>query len=215
VGPQSADDPQQRPAYPDPNPLAVFLNFPYDERFRKLYLGYIAGLCSFGLAPRTTLEIPGGERRLDRIAALIRSCRYSIHDLSRVELDLRRPRTPRFNMPFELGMTVMAAMEHPARHTWFVFESDAPRIQKSLSDLGGTDVYIHNGTLEGLFRELCNALVREKRRPTVGQMMKVYAALEASCGGIMRRAGSHTPFGARVFVDLVVSANEAVMLRSS
>jgi hypothetical protein len=110
-----------------PDPQDVFLNFPCDDQFRKLYLGYIAGICSFGLAPRATLEIPGGERRLDRIADLIRSCRYSVHDLSRVELDLHRPRTPRFNMPFELGLTVMAAIEHPARHTWFVFESKARR----------------------------------------------------------------------------------------
>ena len=29
------------------------------------------------------------------------------------ELDLRRPRTPRMNMPFELGLTVMAGVSEP------------------------------------------------------------------------------------------------------
>jgi len=31
---------------------------------------------------------------------------YSFHDLSRVELDKKLPPTPRFNMPFELGLVV-------------------------------------------------------------------------------------------------------------
>ena len=181
MAPQRASDQDRRPAHRRPNPLAVFLNFPYDDQFRKLYLGYIAGICSFGLVPRTTLEIPGGERRLNRIVDLIRGCRYSFHDLSRVELDLRRPRTPRFNMPFELGLAVMAAIEHPAQHTWCVFESNARRVQKSPSDLGGID---------GLFRELCNALVGARRQPTVHQMMSVYETLEESYPGIMAKSGN-------------------------
>jgi len=119
----------------------VFLNFPYDRQFEPLFLAYVAGVCSYGLVPRAALEIPGGERRLDRIVDLIESCRYSFHDLSRVELDLHRPRTPRMNMPFELGLTVMASYHNPKRHTWCVFEKSYRRTQKSLSDLAGTDVY--------------------------------------------------------------------------
>src|SRR5580658_6015102 len=82
---------------------AVFLNIPYDSGFRNLYLAYIVGLYQLGLKPRVTLGIPGGDRRLDRILDLIGSCSYSIHDLSRVQLDRTAPATPRFNMPFELG----------------------------------------------------------------------------------------------------------------
>src|SRR3990172_8733861 len=80
----------------------VFLNIPYDEKFEPLYLAFIAGLCGFGLIPVAVLEIPESERRLDRIFSLIRRCKISFHDLSRVELDRKRPPTPRFNMPFEL-----------------------------------------------------------------------------------------------------------------
>lgn len=71
---------------------AVFLNIPYDERFRTLYLAYIAGLVHLGLEPRVTLSLPSGKRRLDKISELIESCRYSIHDLSWVALD----RNPEF-----------------------------------------------------------------------------------------------------------------------
>ena len=56
--------------------------------------------------PRATLEVPGGARRLDRTFELITSCEYSFHDLSRVQLDSRQPPTPRFNMPFEVGLVL-------------------------------------------------------------------------------------------------------------
>jgi hypothetical protein len=75
---------------------------------------------------------------LDRIVDLVLSCRYSFHDLSRVELDLRRPRTPRMNMPFELGLAVMASYDHTKRHTWCIFEKGYRRVLKSLGDLAGS-----------------------------------------------------------------------------
>jgi hypothetical protein len=53
---------------------SVFLNLPYDARFRSLFLAYVAGTSAFGLIPRATLEIPGSARRLDRILALMESC---------------------------------------------------------------------------------------------------------------------------------------------
>jgi hypothetical protein len=68
---------------------AVFLNIPYDNNFERPYLAYIVGLVQLGLEPRVTLGVPGGERRLDRILELIQSCRYSIHDLSRVEVSAK------------------------------------------------------------------------------------------------------------------------------
>jgi hypothetical protein len=121
-------------------PAEVFLNIPYDTKFDRLFRAYICGISAFGLVPRATLEIPGGARRLDRILELIRSCAYAVHDLSRVELDALKPRTPRFNMPFELGLSV--AHEKSAKkgkHEWFVCESMNFRLAKSLSDLNGTD----------------------------------------------------------------------------
>jgi hypothetical protein len=124
------------PPLPDPN--AVFLNIPYDEEFRDLYIAYIVGLYQLDLVPHLAFEIPGGDRRLNRIFQLIKSCRYSIHDLSRVELSVAPSATPRFNMPLELGMTITWAELHPSRHTCFVWESEPYRLQRSASDLNGT-----------------------------------------------------------------------------
>jgi hypothetical protein len=183
---------------------AVFLNIPYDERFENLLLAYIAGISAFGFSPRATLEIPFSERRLERITSLIASSQYSVHDLSRVQLDRTAPRTPRFNMPFELGLTVGIG-----KRGWIVCETVPHRIKKSLSDLDGTDVYIHGGTVKGVFRELCNAFVRNRRQPSVVEMMQIYRILRSNLARILRKAGAKNPFNARVFINLCVLASAA------
>src|SRR5882724_10824004 len=126
----------------------VFLNVPYDPRFDKLFLAYIAGLSAYRLVPRATLEITDSSRRLEKILTLERRCKYSIHDLSRVQLSRDKPRTPRFNMPFELGLCVADANRKSGqKQNWFVFEAVANRLKKSLSDLDGTDPKIHGATV--------------------------------------------------------------------
>ena len=190
-------------------PKSVFLNIPYDSAFENLYLAYIAAISAFGFTPRATLEIPFKQRRLDRILDLIRASYYSIHDLSRVQLDRSSPRTPRFNMPFELGLTVALERIAIRKHAWVVCESKRFRLNKSLSDLDGTDVYIHGGTIRGVFRELCNAFVRSGRQPTVIQMGQIYRVLRSDFKHIMQTAGADSPFNARVFKDLSTLASAA------
>jgi hypothetical protein len=87
-----------------------------------------------------------------------------------------------------------------------VCESQERRIQKSLSDLNGTDVYIHGATIRGVFREFGNIFVRAQRQPTVQQMMAIYRILRTSFGDILGKAGAQSPFNARVFRDLSVLA---------
>ncbi len=168
---------------------SVFINVPYDTRFRPLYIAFVVGLTDLGLKPEATLAIPGGEARLDRIFDLIRSCRYSLHDLSRVQLDRTPPRTPRFNMPFELGMAVAWAKLYPERHTYIVLESVSRRAQKSLSDMAGSDFNIHAGTPEGVMRELCNAFVRQRERPSVPAMLRHYEMVLKIIPTMMRSNG--------------------------
>jgi hypothetical protein len=188
---------------------SVFLNVPYDAAFENLLLAYIAAISAYGFSPRATLEIPFGQRRLDRILTLIHQSQYSIHDLSRVQLDRKTPTTPRFNMPFELGLTV--ALERTAHpdHSWIVCETVRRRINKSLSDLDGTDPYIHGGTIAGVFREMGNAFVGSRRQPTVTEMSQIYRVLRTQIPSVLKRAGAHDPFNARVFKELCVLASTA------
>lgn len=187
-----------------PQPIdqqGVFLNIPYDEEFRSLYLAYIVGLCFLGLVPHIAAEIAGGARRLDRIFTLIRSCRFSIHDLSRVELAVTPNSTPRFNMPLELGMAIAWASLKPNRHTFFVFEAEPYRIQRSTSDLNGTDASIHLGTAEGILSGLRSSFWRADA-PTVPQMISAHRFVEGSIGSILDENGTQNLFTQSVFQDL-------------
>jgi hypothetical protein len=188
---------------------SVFLNIPYDEPYSNLYFAFIVGLCAFGLQPRATLETATGERRLDRIFELMTGYRYSFHDLSRVQLDRRVPRTPRFNMPFELGL-LLGWRKATANndHSWFIFESTRWRLQKSLSDLDGTDPLIHDGTIDGVFRELSNALVKHQYQPSVEQMRTIYRRLKKASPTILAENRADSPFAAKVFKQFVVLATE-------
>lgn len=196
---------------PDISENTVFLNLPYDNGFRRLYLAYISGLIHLGLKPRATIEIPGGQNRLDKILDLIRGCRYSIHDLSRVQLDRIHPITPRFNMPFELGLAVAAAKIDGLPDDWFVFESTPRRISKSLSDLGGTDANIHDGTVGGVMRELVSVFQRQSpdERCSVPEMMKTYKGVSSLVDDILRETGGKSLFEAGVFRQLCFAAGKA------
>lgn len=188
---------------------SVFLNLPYDTKFQSLFLAYIAGVVSFGLQPRLALEIPGGVGRISRIIELVRGCQYSFHDLSRVEVDITRPHTPRFNMAVELGLAVMLNALDGGQHVWCLFERDYRRVRKSTSDLAGTDVYQHGGTIRGVLREIGNALVREEKRPDLANTFQVYRALQSFLPAILKRSGAKTVYSARVFSELVATATLA------
>jgi hypothetical protein len=184
----------------------VFLNVPYDAPFRSLFVAYVVGLDQLGMVPAATLAIPGGDARLDRIFELVQGCRYSIHDLSRVQVSRTPPATPRFNMPFQLGMCVAWAKLYPRQHTYFAFEAVHRRAEKSLSDMAGTDFNIHDGRPEGVMRELCNAFVRQSRRPTVPEMMQAYRSVQELIPAMMKSTGARSLFEARAFEDLIALA---------
>lgn len=194
---------------PRVEPDTCFLNIPYDKQFENLYLAYIVGLTALGFVPRATLGVPKDARRLERIFSLIQTCRYSVHDLSRIQLDRKAPRAPRFNMPFELGLAVAWTALNPRSHSWVGCDAVRHRPLKSISDLNGTDFHTHQGTVRGVFAALCDAFVVSRRqRPTVPRMMRTYLRLRQASSDLRKDAGAHDLFQARVFDDLVVAAGK-------
>jgi hypothetical protein len=83
------------------------------------------------------------------------------------------------------------------------------RIKKSLSDLDGTDAYIHGGTVAGVFRELGNAFVGSRRQPSVTEMSQIYRLLRVHFQSVLKKAGAKDAFNARVFKELCVRASKA------
>lgn len=106
-------------------------------------------------------------------------------------------------MPCELGLAIAWKVLNPSRHTWFVFEAKARRLQKSLSDLDGTDPNIHGATVTGIMSQLCNAFVRPGGvSPQVPEMMRTYRRIVRQLDGVLKNAGTQNLYQARVFSDL-------------
>ena len=78
------------------------------------------------------------------------------------------------------------------------------RIQQTLSDLGGTDAYVHGEGPRKLLVALTDALVRVSKQPTVDELYRIFRRLSNESIDIRRSYG--TLFGGRAFRDLVVLA---------
>jgi hypothetical protein len=85
------------------------------------------------------------------------------------------------------------------------------RLAKSLSDLGGTDPHIHDGTIEGVMRTLCDAFKRpsSNERNSVKGMMKTYRAVSRELKEIERETRAKSLFEPSVFRLLCAAARAA------
>ena len=188
----------------------AFINLAYVNSNAELYLGLLAGLAGFGLAPVAAMHDPGSDPQLSRIYRLIEESVISFHDLSYVSLDPPSPRTPRFNMPFELGLAVAVAMSANRRHRWFLLEKVPHRAAKSLSDISGTNVQIHDGLASSVLKAVSNALARHHPRPTLQQLSAIYGDVAATAQRLISEEGWSSIFLAAPFNDLrVVAAGSA------
>lgn len=185
---------------------SVFLNIPFDTEYNPLFIALIAGLTGLGRSPRCVLEVTGGGRsRLERIFSLVASCGASIHDLSRVTLsgDIQ---VPRFNMPFELGMTY--ALSQVSSHGFFVFEEQPFRLQVSLSDLNGHDPHIHDGTQTGILRCVLDCFGRPSSTPQLASLKAMTEQLTQLALEHQKEQGVDRLFHPFLFRQIVVVAVE-------
>ena len=108
------------------DPRHVFINAPFDAAYEPLFVTLVGTLVFLGQQPHCVLEVPEkGDGRLQRILDLIRTCRTSVHELSRVGTPVR------FNMPFELGLACALKLENPAAYEVFVLDCRLPSRQNS------------------------------------------------------------------------------------
>ena len=124
----------------------VFLNVPFDIRYKKLLHGLVFAVHECGLMARCALEKDdGGQVRVDKLYDIIRDSRFGIHDLSRTTLD-RKNRLPRFNMPLELGVFLGARQfgsKTQRRKSCLILDRDRYRYQIFCSDISGQDIRAH------------------------------------------------------------------------
>lgn len=185
-----------------PDPKDVFINAPFDDRYEPLFVALVGMLVFLGQKPRCVLEIrEQGDGRLARILDLIRSCRISVHDLSRVGTPVR------FNMPFELGIACALKLLHPLDYEVFVLDATPYRLDKTLSDYKGRDPLIHHGTIDGLLACLLDAFVSADA-PSATDIRVALRVLNDVAIQLKDEVKSNTLFRASLFHSLVRAATE-------
>jgi hypothetical protein len=159
-------------------------------------------LVFLGQKPRCVLEIrEQGDGRLARILDLIRACRISVHDLSRVSTPVR------FNMPFELGIACALKLLHPLDYEVFVLDTTLYRLDKTLSDYKGRDPLIHHGTIDGLLVCLLDAFVSADA-PSATDIRVALRVLSDVAVQLKDEVKSSTLFRASLFHSLLRAATE-------
>lgn len=125
---------------------SVFINVPFDRRYKKLLGALVFAVHHCGLVARCSLEFEDGAQvRVDKLYTIIRECQFGIHDLSRTTLDASN-RLPRFNMPLELGIFLGARKFGDRRQrakVCLILDREPYRYQKFCSDIAGQDIRAH------------------------------------------------------------------------
>ncbi len=107
-----------------------------------------------GYIPRLSLEVSdSGQVRLEKIIAIIRGCKYGIHDLSIVKAK-KAKEFARMNMPFELGIDYglrKSGVSPLDTKQFLILEAVKYDYMKAISDINGFDIKVHGNNTEKLF----------------------------------------------------------------
>jgi len=128
----------------------VFINCPFDKTYLPIFRAICFAVHDAGFRARCALEeTDTSKTRLGKIQRIIAECKYSIHDLSRVESSSTKNPLPRFNMPFECGLFFGAIHFGDKNHKkkqLLVLDSEQYRYQATLSDIAGQDISCHGNS---------------------------------------------------------------------
>ena len=75
-----------------------------------------------------------------------------------------------------------------------------------MSDLNGTDIFVHGGTVEGVLRGLSDCFVHVNGPPPMTETKRIYRELRRAQPGVLKRVGATTIFSPRAFKELALMA---------
>lgn len=140
----------------------VFVNCPFDSKFKALLRPLIFTILYFDFNPRIVSErSDSAEQRIEKITEFIGASKYSIHDLFRLKSQ-KKNELARHNMPFELGLDYGCRKFGESRFQtkkFLVLETKRYDYSKALSDLAGIDIKTHNDEPEDIIRSVRNWFV--------------------------------------------------------
>lgn len=150
-----------------PNNKNVFINCPFDKKYKQLFDAIIFTICDCGYYPHCALEIDNAaQTRIAKIQNLIAKCHFGIHDISATELD-NKNKLPRFNMPFELGLFIGAKRYGNSKQKnkqCLILDKTMHRYRKFISDISGQDVNAHDFNLRKLIRIIRNWFANNNKK---------------------------------------------------
>jgi hypothetical protein len=136
---------------------SVFINCPFDADYLQLLRAMLFALVRCGLSPRIATErADSGEVRYRKIVEMEKACKFSIHDLSRMDRG-GGGELARYNMPFELGLDL--GLRESGVTPWdekrcLILDKERFRYQRALSDIAGHDIKAHADEPAKLVREV-------------------------------------------------------------
>jgi hypothetical protein len=162
----------------------VFINCPFDPGYRPIFDAIIFSVSDLGFTARSSLEEDdAGESRLSKIERMVEECRFGIHDLSAVSLDVATG-LPRFNMPLELGLFLgckrFGAPRQSKKRT-LILDRDQYRYRAFISDISGQDIRAHGGEPEEAIREVRNWLRVASNRTRLPGGAEVITSFGGTC----------------------------------
>lgn len=182
---------------------SVFVNCPFDERYREMFRAIVFTVMDCGFKIRCALEIDdGSQNRMSKIENLIEGSRFGIHDLSRTELDLDT-QLPRFNMPLELGLFLGAkryGVGRQIRKSCLILDTQPFRYQKFISDIAGHDITSHENDFRRAIAKVQDWLAVQSRQVLPGgdvvqrRFFGFIQDVEAICTFLKFDSASRLPF---------------------
>lgn len=141
----------------------VFINCPFDERYLNKLHAIVFVVLDCGLRPSLAIDVDNADQhRLIKITKLVRNAKFGIHDISATTLS-GKLRYPRFNMPFELGLSMGASrFESPSRRRrLLILEGTNYSYLATLSDIAGHDAKSHGNTVIGVIEQVRSFFSRQ------------------------------------------------------
>lgn len=171
----------------------VFINCPFDNDYTNLLRPLLFTVVYAGLEPQISQTTDSGQQRVNAIQELIIKSKYSIHDLSRVEIKAKKD-LPRFNMPFELGLDIGCKRfggGELAEKRCLILEKEQYRYHQILSDISGNDIEAHKADAQTLVRKVRNWFISQEIQglPSANVIWTSFNEFESSLEETLRTDG--------------------------
>ena len=187
----------------------VFINCPFDNDYFPLLKSILFTLVYLDFEPMIAETSDAGVSRLSKIKRLVMESKFSIHDLSRVQLG-DETGLPRFNMPFECGIDLGARiLELPGSEAkkCLILETEKYRYQKFMSDIAGNDIRAHHDDPELAMKNVRDWLKinnKQQKFARHSSIWMVFNEFEQDYNGLLEKDGYDIfDINAATFTDLI------------